>query len=407
MAVPTPKVEVGFDLTDSPIGPFFRLDDPVQGVLDNTDYVLGGTIFVDITNYVKSVRTERGRSRNFSNYTSGAVSVELNNHNRYFDPLYTDSPYYGNIVPRREIRISSANERLFSGWIDDWDLTYLPNNDSVAQANGYDAFMLLAKQSVTAGTPTAELTGERIDKILSDPGVNWPLDQRAIQTGHATVGTQEITGGTNALTYLQSVALADPGEFFISRDGKATFIDRANAPSSVDLVVLGEGGIPFKNVNVVYGTEDLYNQVIVSRVDGGTAIADNLLSQNNYGIRTLEETGLLLSSDAQLADRASVVINWYAEPEYRFESLEIELHNRSTEHQAQILGLELGSFVRVVFTPNGVGTAINRLLEVIRIEHTILPTSHYVTLGFQSTQGVPFVLDDSEFGKLDAASLGW
>ena len=45
MSVPTPKVEIGFDLTDNLTGPYFRLDDPVFGQLDTSPYGLGGTIF--------------------------------------------------------------------------------------------------------------------------------------------------------------------------------------------------------------------------------------------------------------------------------------------------------------------------------------------------------------------------
>lgn len=407
MGIPVPKVEVGFDLTDSPIGPFFRLDDPVRGVLDNTDYLLGGTIFIDITDRVRTIRVQRGRARNFTNYTAGALSVEINNHDRAFDPLFTASPYYGNIVPRREIRITSGGVRQFTGWIDDWDLTYTPDGNSIATATAYDAFMILAKQALTGETPPEELTGARINRALDDAKVNWASNQRDIATGQATVGAIPIEPETNVLTYLQQVSLADPGELFMSKNGYVVFKDRAEAPSSSGQVILGEGGIPFKNVQVVYGTEDLYNNVVVSRVGGGTAIATNELSQDNYGIRTLEETDLLLSSDAQIADRASVLVNWYSEPEYRFDSVEIELHKRTESEQASILSLELGSFVRIIFTPNGIAPAINRVLEVIRLEHTITPTQHFLTVGFQSTLGVPLVLDDLEFGKLDTATLGW
>jgi hypothetical protein len=38
MAIPTPKVEIGFDILSSGIGPYFYLDDPVKGKLDNTSF---------------------------------------------------------------------------------------------------------------------------------------------------------------------------------------------------------------------------------------------------------------------------------------------------------------------------------------------------------------------------------
>ena len=115
MSIPTPKVEIGFDLTDSPIGPFFRLNDDESGRLDNTEYRLGGTIFVDVTDRVRQISLNRGKTRRFANFQSGQLSVEFNNHDRAFDPLYPDSPFAGNIIPRREVRVSLGTAVQFSG----------------------------------------------------------------------------------------------------------------------------------------------------------------------------------------------------------------------------------------------------------------------------------------------------
>jgi len=68
MTIPALKVEIGFDLTDNPSAPFFRLDDSVQGRLDNTQYRLGGTLFYDVTEYVITVDIQRGKSAIFVNF---------------------------------------------------------------------------------------------------------------------------------------------------------------------------------------------------------------------------------------------------------------------------------------------------------------------------------------------------
>jgi hypothetical protein len=408
MAIPTPLVEVGFDLTESPIGPFFALDDPVRGVLDNTDWLLAGTIFVDITSYARTIQISRGRSRDFSNYQSGAAVVELNNHNRYFDPLFEASPYNGNIIPRREIRISSGEEIQYTGWIDDWDLTYTPDGDSISTAIANDALGIFANQNLSASTPIVQKTGERIAAVLSDPTVAWAADLRSIDTGKATVGTQAIEADTTALTYLQNVANSEPGDFFIDKGGLATFRDRTKAPNSDNLVLFSKTeGIPFSNVNVIYGAELLYNEIIVGRSGGGTAIASNVASQGNYGIRSLAVTELLLNDDADLDEYALVWASRYSEPEYRFESIEIELSKITTDQQDSMLGLELGSIVRIQFEPNGIAPAIDRYIEVISINQRITSTEHYVTLGFQGLDYQALILDDSVFGKLDIAALSW
>jgi len=408
MAIPTPKVEVGFDLTESPIGPFFALDDSTRGRLDNEDWVLAGTIFVDITDATREISISRGRGRDFSNYLAGSANVSLNNHNRDFDPLFTDSPYNGNIIPRREIRISSGDEIQFTGWIGDWDLTYTTDGDSVAVAVASDALSILASQKLVANTPVAEKTGERINRILSESTVSWPLDLRLIDTGQATLGTQDREAETNALVYLQDVVNTEPGEFFVGKNGRTVFQDRSIAPTSENLVLFDKtDGIPFSNVNVIYGSELLYNEIIVGRSGGGTVTASNIASQNNYGIRSLAVTDLLLNDDADLFEYGSVWANRYSEPEYRFESLEVELGTITSAQQTAMLGLELGSIVQIRFTPNNIAPAIDRYLEVISINHRITSTEHYVVMGFQGLDYQALVLDDSVFGKLDTAALSW
>lgn len=408
MTIPALKVEVGFDLTDSPIGPFFRLDDPVRGALDNTDYVLAGTIFVDITNYVRNVSIQRGRQSDFDVYPAAAASVELNNHDRAFDPLFETSPFYGNIVPRREIRISSNNEYQFKGWIEDWDLGYLPNGDSLVTAKANDALGILAGQVLTGGTATSQLTGARINAILNDAGVSWPSESRSVETGATVLQADYIEPDTNALSYLQLVSASEPGAIFLSKSGDLTYKDRTTNISSANLVQLGgTAGVPFQNLQVIYGAELLYNTVTLSRANGGTVTAVDLGSQGDYGIRSLNISGLLNNTDEQLEEIAAVYAVRYSTPEYRVEALEVQLDRISTAQQNQILGLELGSIIKFEFTPNDIPPAIIRYLEVIRIEHNVTPLNHYVTLGFQALDYVPLVLDDPVFGKLDSGTLSW
>jgi len=407
MAIPTPKIEVGFDLTGSNIGPFLRLNDPVAGKLDSPDWTLGGTIFVDVTARVRNFSIQRGRSNDFENYTSGQVSVEFNNHDRAFDPLYTESPYYGNIVPRREIRIYSDDIIQFSGFISDWNLSYLPNGDSVVSATANDTLGILAGQTLTGSTPPEEYSGERVNRILDSPDVAWSATSRDIETGGSLLGATSIPEDTNALNYLQTVTKSEPGDLFIAKNGHLTFRDRTKAPSSASLVEFGNGGIPFQSVGVVYGSENLYNEVVIARVGGGTAVATDTDSAGQYGIRNLTQTDLLFATDAQSVELALFYANRYSEPEYRFDTLEIAVHDLVGADVTNALSLELGSICKVTFTPNNIGAAIERFLEVIRIDHTVRLDTHYMTLGFQALDYASLVLDDTEFGKLDTYSLSW
>lgn len=405
MTMPVEKIEIG--LVNSPAGALrFTLDDGIKGVLDNTEYPLGGdSVFVDVTSRVRRFSLSRGRSSLFSSFPAGQLNVEFNNHDRAFDPLYASSPFAGDIVPRREIRATTGSAVVYTGWIDDWNYSYLPDGDSVAEAIAYDATSILSGQTLAAGTPTTQLSGARVNDVLNQ--IAWSPTLRNIDTGQATLGTAVIQADTNAMSYLQQIASSEVGLVFVGKDGAVNFIDRAQGPTSASLVTFGGTGIPFQSLEVLYGSDSLYNSVILGRTGGGTATATDLESVADYGLRTLSQNDLLLSTDLALADTALALVQRYSQPEYLFNSLEVALHKLSSAQQAQILGMEIGSIGEVIFTPNGIGDPIERYVQVISINHTVSPDSHYVEFGFQSVESAYLVLDDAEFGKLDTYSLSW
>lgn len=408
MSLPNPQVFVGFDLTDTGVGPFAVLDDETRGILDGPDYVLAGTIFINLTDKVRKISIGRGKPRDFGNFTTGAANVEFNNHDRAFDPLYTGSPYYGNIVPRREILITVDGVTQFRGWIEDWDLNYLPSGDSIVTAKAVDSLQTFAQQSLAASTPTQQLSGARVTAILDSTEVNWPVSERSIAEGQELIGSYAIEAGTNPLVYLQSVTTAELGELYMSRDGLVTFKDRFKTPAGTAAVVFSPDDIPFANLQVVYGSELLYNDISLSRQNGGTVTVTDLESQNLYGARNFSISNLPVVNDNQLTNLALVYASQYSQPEYRFESLDVTIPKLSEAQKEQVLSLDLTSVVKIMFTPNGIGDPIERFVEVIRIDHFITPSNHIMTLGFAATTNNYFRLSDAAFGRLSAGnSLSW
>lgn len=239
----TTKVEVGFELTAN-LTNFFHLNDPVKGVLDNPDYRLAGPIWIDISEDVNSVNIQRGKNRELDRYSASTASVVLNNENRYYDPLNTSSPYNGNIIPRRAIRISTADYPQFNGVIEDWNLDYDISGRSTATIVAADAFTLFAGQTLTAGTATTQLTGARINAILSQPSVAWPLERREIDAGAQYVGADVWESTDNALSYLQTVADSEQGQMFVDNQGKLRFINGVVSPSQGNLVTQATNLMP-------------------------------------------------------------------------------------------------------------------------------------------------------------------
>lgn len=408
MPTPSITVEVGFDLSGLG-GPFFTLDDSVQGVLDNTLFTLGGTLFYDVTDRVRTINVSRGKSRELDRFTAGLATVDFNNNDRAFDPLFTSSPFFGQIVPRRDVRIKANGSAVFYGYVDDWNLDYSTDGLSTCRMDASDAFTILAQQALAGGTALSQLTGARFDAVLDEPEVSWPATQRSIEVGQQLLQADFIEPNTNVLEYLQLVSTSEPGAFFVGGNGNITFVDRSDTLSSTGQPEFSDDGtgIPFVELGVIYGSELLFNRVIVSRLNGGTAIADDSDSQNSYGVAVLEQSNLLVANDTDATSLASYLLGQYSEPEYRFETLGVALEDLDGTNTAKVLGLELGNVVEVRFTPNKIGTQIDKYARVIKIDHSINPSSHRLVFGFQTLDYASFVLDDSEFGIMDIGRLGF
>lgn len=398
------KVEIALDLQNSEV-PVVTLNDPVKGLLGSTVYLLGGTTFYDITDDITSFSINRGKSRQLDRYNAGRASIQLNNMDRKYDPLNADGIYFGQIIPRRLIRISVNDERVFTGSIDDWDLTYQLSGLSIAAATASDNTYLLANQSLPLTVQTSQNSGARINAVLTNNQVNWPGSSRDVDIGKTLLQADTVTDGTNALQYIQLITETEPGSFFITKDGSARFRDRWGYESTEDLVFSDDGaGIPYKNIQVVYGSELLFNQVTVTQKDGVTVVAEDIKSQQDYGILALEQSDLLMETTEDAALLAVYLANKYSEPLYRFETLDIQVEKLSDEQKGKVMALDLGNAVTVEFTPNQIGSPIIRSVEVISIQHNVTPSSHIIKFGLGSLEGAAWKLSDPIFGKLDVGN---
>jgi hypothetical protein len=405
MAIPVPLVEIGFDIVGFN-APLFTLDDPTKGVLDNTEYPLGGQIFFDVTDKVKSIATRRGKNRQLDEFDPGLANVLFDNNDRTFDPEYELSPYFGQVIPKRAIRISSGGNRIFTGVVDDWNLDYSPGGNSEASAASSDAFTLFNTQTLPAGTATAQTAGQRVNAILDLPDVSWPESERDIEGGLTQLGADVFPEDANVLEYLRQVARSEPGNVFMAADGKVVFSDRSPNSDGSTLTFADDGtGIPYQGLKVVYGSELLYNEIVLGSQFAGTFLAQDPTSIADYGILNLTQIDLLTANATFLETLSAYYAIKYSQPEYRFESLDVVLDEVSPANQQTILGLEISDFVTIKFTPNGIPPAIVKIAEVIRIDHDITPDAHVVSIGFATVDKGFWTLSDGIFGRLSAGNV--
>jgi hypothetical protein len=175
--------------------------------------------------------------------------------------------------------------------------------------------------------------------------------------------------------------------------GAVTFTDAGN-------------GIPYDDIQIVYGAELLVNNAIVTSTEG-TATASDATSQVTYGVTTKTVSSLLASGSLQgLAD---YIVSRYNQPEYRIERVRVNMRALDTGQRSDVLSLELGDQADVIFTPNRIGPEIAIRNRVIGISHDIDPDNHFVSFSFEALPFEFFILDSAVFGKLDddAGVLGF
>lgn len=414
MPAPVVKVELGVNLGQGdPLS--FQLDSPTKGVLDGTEFTLGGDRFFDITDRLIGATVSRGKNQSLDRIDAGLASITVDNSDRQFDPLYPDGPYFGQLVPRRTVRITCNAEPVFIGKIDDFDISYAPSNQSEVRIDVSDAFSVFTNLALNEFTPSSELSGARVNAVLDRPEIEWPESEREIDPGNSTMMSSLVETGTSALEYLQLVSDSEFGNLFIGKDGKVVFRERnavPNTPSLVfsDEVVAGEfQGIQFASVNNVFGSENLYNRILISNAaeEPLEATTNNQESETLYGPRSFSQTDLLVESQEQLQFLADFLLARFKDPQYRFEAVTVVMDTLTVENQDAVLDLEIGDVVLVRFQPSGIPPAIEQFCRIIGISHEWDTASKNITFALERLDFGIFILDNPVLGVLDQDRLAY
>lgn len=344
-----------------------------------------GYLLTEVTDSVKSVSFKRGKSTIIDKFSAGQMTVVFNNNLREFDPN-GPGKYAGAIVPRRKI-VFFAGETLsftkqwqmFTGYVDDWNFSYDVSGDSEAIASCSDAFTLLSNQQVTLSAPTAELSSDRIRRVLNTSSVAWP-DEYFADGAAFTMSNASYSG--DALSYIQSVADSERGYVYVSGFGYLVFqgwnnFSYAETPLTFSDDISSGTVIPFTSLETTYGTEQLYNYVTVTG-PAGTVTAQDFTSQQTYQIAA-ENFDVVTAGTAQMQLVADFMVNNYKNPRARVTRVGVSLDNRdlvkafANDGVKAVLQNDIGSTISVSYTPNAIGSAIVSTGYVIGIEMTATP----------------------------------
>jgi hypothetical protein len=414
VAAPEVKVELGLNLGSNDPEAFI-LDANPRGLLDSTSFTLSGDRYFDITPRLVTTTVRRGKSQALDRIDSGVVAITVDNSDRTFDPLYEDGPYFGQLIPRRSVRITANSRPVFQGFIEDFDIQYEPGVQSVVRIDVSDAFSVFNNAELDEFTPPSELAGARITRVLDRPEVAWPVELREIEPGNSIMLDNDVQEGTSALEYLQLISSSEFGNVFVGKDGKLVFRERNSIPNTPDIVFSDEvvagdfSGIQFADVNIMYGSENLFNRVALSNADliPEEVFVEDAGSELTYGPRSYSATGLLTQELSDLESLADFLLAVYKEPQYRFETVTVVLDTLNTDNQNKVLDLEIGDIITVRFIPSDIPPAIEQFCRIIGISQDWTSSSKNISFALERLEFGLFILDNPALGQLDDDRLAY
>lgn len=257
-----------------------------------------------------------------------------------------------------------------------------------------------------------EATGARIGRTLTALG--WSAGARAIDTTGTTVQAQTSTlTQTSGLSHMQSVEATESGGFFMSGDGKATFITRqslfTNSLYTTSQATLGDntgaGDIPYQpGPTLARDDIDLYNEALATRTGGAQVSATDSASIAFNGRSTWRPAAALIGvSDSEVLGLCQYAVGKYATPTDRFGSVTVDLAAVANSFPAVIptllsLGLLQRITVRRTLVPGG-GTTFSQVAQIEHISETVGPNSWTITFGLA-------VADPNPYWILGTSALG-
>lgn len=387
-------------------------DSPLTALASNT--------WTDITAYVISFSTRRGRSDALGRMEAGTAQLTLDNADRRFDPTFASGAYYPNVVPMKKIRIratySAVTYDLYTGHVASWPPEWPGGLDATTTISCVDAFVFFASKKLN-GAYGNEYCNWSIDTWLTNIG--WPGAADREIYGAASQVQAGTFVNTPALQHFQNAADVESGLFFMGAGGKATFHNRYYrlTNSLVSLATFDDltgATLPYLRVASSYDDSQIWNEARITRTGGTEQVATDTTSQAAYFTRTLTRT-LPLLTDGEALSLAQYLIGVYASPIFRFTSMTLD-GLMDDALWPYILGLAISNRITVKQRPPPITTAIQADCYIEGVAHEVQSTADgtfwRTTLGLSSAEGLAgsgfWVLDSTIYSVLNSTTkLGY
>lgn len=348
----------------------------------------------------------------FSNYNPGTATIRFQDFNGDWNPENTAGPYYGQILPMRQVKITteylSVEYPLYTGFITSWDWNWQDQSvdHATVTVQCVDAFRLFALSNFTTvtGSAAGDLPGERIAQILA--AVQWPSTLTDLGDGDTALA-DDSGSERSALAAIQTVERSDLGAFFVDADGMATYFSRADlALKAIGTpVVFKDDGtnVQYQGLDVNLDDTDLANEVTIGRAGGIPQTVSDLQSIDDFFVRSYSQTDLIMESDENAFLKASTILLYRKVPRVRLDSVTLDLSSVSNR-VIPGLSLDIGDPVTVSRKMAG-NTSLDVTLVVNGLSHDITPDRWRTRFSTAYPLSQAFILGSSGFGILGTSTL--
>jgi hypothetical protein len=163
--------------------------------------------------------------------------------------------------------------------------------------------------------------------------------------------------------------------------------------------------LPFMELSLAYGGEQMYNSVQVVGKNSTASASDTALIAT-YGLRSWAQTDNLTTSLTKPQDLANSFLAEWRLPEYRAQEITVSLESLSASDQNKVLALELRDVLKVYFQPSATGAVIGKFYQILGITSETDNERSHITFKLSSLDRLPIRLDSNYLGILDTSTLG-
>ena len=409
------SLQVTFDFSSGPtFGYSFILDDPAHGLLDTNVLADAASNVVDISSQVQNISIKGGYNLTTDQFEATTCTLRIYDPLGYWNPQNTLSPYYGQIIPNRKVRVSTlygtTAHFLFSGYASSYNYQY-PKDSIVGFVDILctDAFRLYQLTTVTtvAGAVNGQTTGARINSILDQ--ISWPTSMRSIDTGDSLCQADPATPRT-ALGALKVVEATEQGAFYITGEGNAIFKSRSNVMmtnGAAPITIFNNDGsaIGYNNVTFAHDDKLIINSTTVTNIGGTAQNSTDAASQLLYYPHNYAMPNLVGQTDADALNIAALYTATRKDTTIRIDNITLDL--TTPNYAAGVTaGLSLDYFNTVQITTNTQNaTSITKTLQIMGNAYEITPTNFMCKFTTSEPIDDVFILDSTLYGLLDTSIL--